>query len=293
MKECFRELSHPLSTLFNLSFRLGVVPQEWKRVNITPVFKSDNKNLVENYRSVSLLSVISKCEEKILYNAIFSHVASYLNDWQHGFTKGRSCVTQPVLTHHYWSKALDAIFLDFSKAFDKVSHLILMQKLCNFGVSGCLLNWCRDYLSNSEQRVVKDGKSSDWRPIPSGVPQGSLLGPLLFVIFINDLPDVVSPTSLVALYADDCKTSRVIQQPCDHESLQDDLNSLVSWSRLNHMSFKTKKCKLMRITKNCSPIFAPLQLGGTTLEITAEFSDLGLLTNHKLSWNFHIDKISS
>ena len=113
------------------------------------------------------------------------------------------------------------------------------------------------------------------------------------MIFINDLPDVVSPTGLVALYADDCKISRVIQHPCDHESLQDDLNGLVSWGRLNHMSFNTKKCKLMRITKTGSPIFAPLQLGGTTLEVTAEFSDLGLLTNHKLSWNSHIDNISS
>ena len=294
LKECFRELSHTLSTLFNMSFRLGVVPQEWKRANITPVFKSDNKNWVENYRSVSLLSVPSKCQEKIIYHAIFSHVAPDLNDWQHGFIKGRSCVTQLVLTHHYWSKALDAghqvdaVFLDFSKAFYKVSHVILMQKLCNFGVSGCLLNWCRDYLSNREQRVVIDGISSYWRPIPSGVPQGSLLGPLFFVIFINDPPDVVSPTSLVALYADDCKTSRVI-----HELLQDDLNNLVSWSRLNLMSFNTKKCNLMRITKNRSPIFALLQLGGTTLEVTAEFSDLGLLTNHKLSWNSHIDKISS
>ena len=137
------------------------------------------------------------------------------------------------------------------------------------------------------------GKGSDWCPIPSGVPQGSLLGPLFFMIFINDLPDVVSPTSLVALYADDCKTSRVIQHPCDHESLQDDLNSLVSWSWPNHVSFNTKKCKLMQITKNHSPVFAPPQLGGTTLEVTAEFSDLGLLMNHKLSWNSHIDKISS
>ena len=215
-------------------FRLGVVPQEWKRANITPVFKSDNKNSVENYRSVSLLSVPRKCQEKIIYQAIFSHVAPYLNDWQHGLIKGQSCVTQLVLTHHYWSKALDAghqvdaVFLDFSKASDKVSHVILMQKLWNFGVSGCLLNCCRDYLSNREQRVVIDGTSSDWRPIPSGVPQGSLLGHLFFVIFINDLPDVVSPTRLIALYADDCKTSRVIQHPCDHESLQDDLNNLVS-----------------------------------------------------------------
>ena len=113
------------------------------------------------------------------------------------------------------------------------------------------------------------------------------------MIFINDLPDVVSPTTLVALYADDCKTSRVIQHPCDHELLHDDLNSLVSWSRLNRMSFNTKKCKLMRITKNRSPILAPLQLGGTTLEVTAEFSDLAFLTNHKLSRNSLLHKIFS
>ena len=128
------------------------------------------------------------------------------------------------------------------------------------------------------------------RGIP-GVPYPP--GPLFFVMFINDLPDVVSPGSLVALYADDCKTSRAIQRPCDHESFQDDLNNLVSWSRLNHMSFTAKKWKLMRITEKRSPILAPLQLGDTTLEVTAEFSDLGLLTNHKLSWNSHIDKIFS
>ena len=99
------------------------------------------------------------------------------------------------------------------------------------------------------------------------------------MIFINDLPDVVSPTSLVALYADDCKTSRVIQHPCDHESLQDDLNNLVSWSRLNNMSFNPKKRKLMRITKSRSPIFAPLQLGDTTLDVTGAFSALAWLAH--------------
>ena len=106
------------------------------------------------------------------------------------------------------------------------------------------------------------------------------MGPLFFVIFINDgLHDVVSPASLVALYADDCKTSRVIQHPCDHESLQDDLNSLVSWSRLNNMSFNPKKRKLMRITKSGSPIFAPLQLGDTTLDVTGAFSAIAWLAH--------------
>lgn len=202
---------YPLSTP-NLKDRLNrVVPQEWKRANITPVFKFDNKTSVENYRWISLLSIPSKCQEKIINHAIFSHVAPYLNGSQHGFVKGRSCVTQLVLTHRYWSKALDAgyqvdaLFLDFSKACD---------------------------------------------------------------IF-----------------------SKVIQHPCDQKSFQDDLNNSVFLSRLNHNH--ELQYKLMRITKKCSPILFPLQLDGTTLEVTPEFSDLGLLTNHKLSWNSHIDNISS
>ena len=161
-------------------------------------------------------------------------------------------------------------------------------------VSGFLLNWCRDYLSNHEQRVVTDGVSSDCRPISSGVPQGSLLGPLFFVMFINDLPDVVSPGSLVALYADNCKTSRVIQRPCDHESFQDDLNNLVSWSRLNHMSFNTKKCKLMRITKNALLFLLLYNWAIPPLKLPLNFPILACsLTTNCMSWNSHIDKISS
>lgn len=144
-----------------------------------------------------------------MYSAIYSHVAAYLSDCQHGFVKGRSTATQLILTHHKWAKALDeghqvdVVFLDFSKAFDRVPHQALLHKLCNFGISGELLNWCQDYLSNRRQRVVIDGYSSSLTEITSGVPQGSILGPLFFVLFINDLPDVVSSASTIALYADD------------------------------------------------------------------------------------------
>ena len=111
---------------------------------------------------------------------------------------------------------MDIIFLDFAKAFDRVAHDVLLQKLCNFGISVALLNWYQDYLSNREQRDVIDRVNSSWCSIPSGVPQGSLLGPLFFVIFINDLPEVVTPGNTVSSYADDCKTSRVINCPADH-----------------------------------------------------------------------------
>ena len=295
LEEFAEELSYPLTLLFNLSFGSSRVPSLWKKANVTPVFKSDAKDVVENYRSISLLSTPSTCQEKIVHNAIYSHVAPYLSDWQHGFVRGRSCVTQLILSHHHWSKALDdglqvdVVFLDFAKAFDGVSHDILLQKLCNLGISGTLLNWCKDYLTNREQRVVIDGKSSTW----SGVPQGSLLGPLFFVIFITDLPEVVMPGNTIALYADDCKTSRVIICPSDYPLFQSDLGNLYLWSQQNLMDFNIKKCKLMHITKKKTPFHSDLQINNHTLEETFEFSDLGLIPSSKLSWNALVDKITS
>ena len=126
-----------------------------------------------------------------LYKRRLSHAAPHRTDWQHGFIRGRSCATQLVLTHHQWKKALDdglqgdGVFLDFSKAFDRVSNDLFLQNLCNFGISGSLLKWCEDYLSHREQRAVIEGQSSSWSVVSSGVPQGSLLWPLFFVIYIH------------------------------------------------------------------------------------------------------------
>ena len=161
---------------------------------------------------------------------------------------------------------MDVIFLDFAKAFDRVAHDVLLQKLCNFGISGALLNWCQDYLSNREQRVVIDGVNSSWCSIPSGVPQGSILGPLFFVIFINDLPEVVTPGNTVSLYADDCKTSRVINGPVDHSLFQSDIDNIYRWSLQNRMEFNVKKCKLMRICKKRSPLLSDLHLNNSNLQ---------------------------
>ena len=254
---------------------------------------------MENYRSISLLSIPGKCQERIVHTAIYSHVSGYLSDWQHGFVKGRSTATQLILTHHKWAKTLDEgrqvdlAFLDFSKAFDRVPHNALLHKLCNLGISGNLLNWCKDYLSNRTQRVVIDGYSSSLSEITSGVPQGSILGPLFFVIFINDLPDVVCSDNTIALYADDSKMFRVID--CDEDLIyfQEDLDKLHQWSQRNQMDFNTKKCKIMRITRKQVPFTNSVHMNDTVLEEVKEFKDLGILTDCSLSWNSHTDMITA
>ena len=146
---------------------------------------------------------------------------------------------------------MDVVFLDFAKAFDRVARNILLQKIVQFGISGALLNWCRDYVTDREQRVVIEGMNSTWCAIPSGVPQGSLLGSLFFVIFISDLPEV---------YADDCKTSRIINCPVDYSVFQSDLDNLYAWSQQNFMQFNVKKFELMHITKTKIPIHSDLHL---------------------------------
>ena len=161
------------------------------------------------------------------------------------------------------------------------------------GISGSLLAWCGDYLSNRKQRVVVDGKCSSWLNITSGVPQASIVGPLFFVIFISDLPEVVSQGSTVALYADDCKAFRVVTCPNDQLIFQGDLDGLCTWSQQNRMTFNVKKCTLMRITLKKQPLRSSFSLNGNVLEEVDEFRDLGLLTNHHLSWNSHVDAITN
>ena len=295
LRTCAKELSIPLAHLFNLSLKTGEMPTLWKSANIA----GDSRELVTNYRSISLLPIPAKCLERIVYSAIYDHVSPFLTDWQHGFVKGRSCETQLILTHHHWATALDqgrqvdVVFLDFSKAFDKVNHAVLLQKLCNFGISGSLLQWCESYLSNRRQRVVLDGISSSWSDVSSGVPQSSLLGPLFFVIFISDLPEVVLPGSTIALYADDCKCSRIIDTAGDLELFQQDLNNLHQWSVRNSMNFNVKKCKIMKISKKLQPLTSSFLLENSELEEVKEFKDLGVITNHHLSWNPHIDHVVS
>ncbi|CAB3983986.1 ATP-dependent DNA helicase PIF1-like [Paramuricea clavata] len=247
LKECSNEIAPSLTALFNKSLTLGKVPQEWKEANGVPVPKKGDVHEVSNYRPISLLSLVSKLLEQVVHLHVSEFVESSLSNLQHGFRKRRSCVTQLLRVFHDVGKALDSgkeadmVYLDFSKAFDSVSHRNLLLKLEQHGISGSLLNWFSDYLSERRQRVVVDGVSSSFLNVTSGVPQGSVLGPLLFLIYANDLPKAANHGT-VPMFADDSKCYRQITQPRDRDLLQDDLNSLHQWSKTWDLNFNAKKC---------------------------------------------------
>ena len=183
--------------------------------------------------------------------------------------------------------------IDFSKAFDFVCHNILLTKLYKYGVHGDLLNWCRDYLTERQQRVIVKEEASDWLTVTSGFPQSSLLGPLFFIVYINGLPAVISKDSSIALHADDSKMYRVISTQEDLSTFQSDIDKISDCCKMNKMRINTKKCKIMPITRKKSPLVGDYNIEGQPLESVNVllYKDLGLFTASNLSWNQHVDKI--
>ena len=241
LKECSSELAPILSQIFNQSLLEGEVPSDWRNANVAPVFKKGNRDLAENYRPVSLTCVCCKIMEHIICLHIRSHLDEYgiLSCLQHGFWKFKN--TQ-----------IDMAVLDFSKAFDTVPHKRLLGKLSFYGVKGDILSWVQAFLEDREQKVVVDGRSSSSEAVTSGVPQGTVLGPLLFLLYINDLPSVVS--SQVCLFADDCLMYRPIRSVEDQAAMQRDLDSLERWGDTWGMRFNAKKCHIMTLGRGRSTL---------------------------------------
>ena len=229
------ELAPTLARLFNYTLSRSTLPIEWKTAHVVPIFKSGEQTAVDNYRPVSLNSVVVKSLERLVHNHIMSFLSDnkLLCDNQHGFRPLRSCVTQLLQLVHGWLRileergAVDAIFLDFSKAFDKVSHSHLLLKLQHHGIKGQLLEWISDFLTTRSQRVVIDGHSSGWSEVTSGVPQGSIFGPLLFLVYINEFPLAVKCNC--GLFADDSVLHRKVASASNCEDLQTDLHSAYDW----------------------------------------------------------------
>lgn len=296
LKNCASELSESLSILFKKSMSSGEIPKEWLKANVIPIHKKGDKAEVANYRPVSLLCLAGKVMERIIADSMFPTLKEKIYDLQHGFIKGCSTTAQLIEYFQDIGENLDEggqtdiIYLDFAKAFDTVSHRHLLAKLETFGINSNLLQWLKSYLSGRKQRVAVEGEHSEWLPVVSGVPQGSILGPILFILYINDLPRSVM-NSKVALFADDAKCARTIKSEDDCILLQEDLTRIITWSKTWKMRFNATKCQVLTVSRKLHKIIFNYDIEGTHLEHVSSVKDLGITINSSLTWNNHIDTI--
>ena len=314
-------LSKPLAIIFNLTLVQKKLPSIWKTGNISAIFKKGDKALPQNYRPVQLTCIICKIIETLITEAILLHlILNNLEDLhQHGFTKGKSTATNLIQALNIWSEALshgipvDVIYLDYEKAFDKVPHQRLIRELYRQGIRGAVLAWITDFLHDRKQRVRVNDEYSDFNTVLSGVPQGSVLGPTLFLIYVSQISSLLK--NFTSLFADDTKLhSYLMEHPpsaTDHDdeihtamSLQHDLNLITEWSENYQMSFNLQKCHVLHLgPKNPKSAYfmyksinrkqtkngMSYELKFYTLETVKEEKDLGIMVDDELKFSKHID----
>ena len=295
--ELRNEIVIPLTMLFTLSLQLGIVPQDWREANVAPLHKKGSREKPENYRPVSLTSIVGKILESIIKDSVVSHLNQYnlINKSQHGFTRGKSCLTNLLDFFEVVTKELDEgnnvdlIYLDFSKAFDKVPYKRLFTKLESHGISGNILNWIKIWLSDRRQRVCIDGEYSEWVEVTSGVPQGSVLGPILFIVYINDLDCNV--ISKLDKFADDSKLGKSLRSQDDVECLRKDLANMEKWSNDWQMKFNTDKCTVMHLGRN--NMASQYILNDKKLKESESERDLGVIIDKNLKFSDHCNKVAN
>ena len=291
-------ISQPLAQLFNKSFELGKVPKSWKEANLCPIHKKDDKSLVSNYRPISLLSCIGKVQERVVYMHLYRYLKTnnLLTSKNSGFKELDSAMNQLLLITDKIHRALEAgkevclVFLDVSKAFDRVWHSGLLHKARCMGIEGTLFDWLCDYLSDRKIRVVINGQKSEWLHTTAGVPQGSILGPLLFLIFINDVTAGVE--SDIHLFADDTSLMEIVNDINEsYAKLNRDLNRLSIWADRWLITFNAAKTVYLKISRKVIQTPKPLlKLKGVTVKEVQTHKHLGLTFNTNLTWDDHIDK---
>lgn len=295
IKNCADSLVNPLTSLFNYSLKFGLFPSCWKESFIIPLYKSGSRNNVTNYRAIVKLNSISKLFEKTITNLLKHELSSIISPKQHGFCRGRSTATNLmefttcINSSFYNSQQTDVVYTDFSKAFDKVNHELLIEKLYLIGFSEALLHWIESYLKGRKQCVIFNNSNSKYINVPSGVPQGSHIGPILFLLFINDLPNVIQHSNIL-LYADDVKLSLNITNHDDSSKLQSDLNNFSKWCKVNLMELNINKCKVMTFTRY-SPLSTKYFIMGNELVAVDSCIDLGIYFDRKLTFNTHVTYI--
>lgn len=291
LQKCAETLAPALRDVFQRSLDTGDLPADWRKANVSCAFKKGDKHQAENYRPISLTSVCCKLLEHIVSHHLLSYLDQHrvLTDLNHGFRAGFSCETQLVttlrdlFTSYDSSTQVDLAVLDFSKAFDTVPHQKLLHKLAHYGVKGTTHQWIGNFLTNRTMKVVLDGEESREVTVDSGVPQGTVLGPLLFLCHINDLP--VTVKSQVRLFADDCLLYREIHTFNDHIALQEDLKKLETWAQDWGMRFNAKKCNILSIKKKSDFRY---QLCGEILSDVTGSPYLGVTISNDLKWHDHI-----
>ena len=301
LKELSEPLSLPLCDLFNFSLSSGKVPKIWKQANVTPIHKKDDPSDVSNYRPISLLSTVGKVLEKIVHKYLFNFFRNnnILTTLQSGFIPGDSTVNQLVDIYNTFCKALDegkevrAIFCDRSKAFDRVWHKGLLFKLRSAGISGSLLSWFTDYLHNRKQHVVLPGASSSWTSVGAGVPQGSILGPLLFLLYINDIVEDID--SSIRLFADDTSLYIIVDNPIlAAEKLNTDLQKIHRWATQWLVSFNPAKSESLLISRKQIKLFhPPVMMSQNQINEVVYHKHLGVIFSNNCTWHSHIESIKS
>ncbi|BHF68838.1 hypothetical protein SprV_0301187900 [Sparganum proliferum] len=296
LKELAPEMSKPLAFIFQTSFLTGCLPSDWKSATITPLFKGGSRASANNYRPVSLTSICCKIMEKIIKKALMEFLEQHhlLSDAQYGFRSGRSCLTNLLFTLERWTKARDegnlvhAIYIDFKKAFDSVPHQRLLHKLRNAGIRGRLLVWIQSFLAGRSQRVQVGRQQSSDVSVVSGVPQGSVLGPTLFLVFKNDCVKDLDCDTI--LFADDIKLWKVIHNAADADHLQANLNRLEDWSKRWLMPFNISKCNLLQLGSFKASSPRTYFLHDTPLQQVDSQKDLGVWITSSLKPTLHCAK---
>ena len=299
VKNIITQLAKPLTLIWNASLQTGEIPQTFKVGIVAPHYKGGVKSEAKNYRPVTLTSHIIKLMERVLVRRIISFLIDQdlFDERQHGFRAGRSCLSQ-LLTHQQeiitvlcGGSDIDVVYLDYAKAFDKVDHGVLLHKLSGLGIGGNLLEWIRSFLMNREIKVLVNDAFSNLSPVVSGVPQGSVLGPLLFILYTQDMSNVVSSSSLL-YFADDTKIKKSITSVSDCDSLQTDLEKIYEWSLNNNMVLNGDKFKLLRYAVNGYPNdYTYTDSQGSPIMPCSSTNDLGVIMSDSAKHNDNIMNI--
>ena len=281
-------MSPALTQIFQASLHQCKVPTEWKTANIMPVFKKGERSNPSNHRPVSLTCV---CSKLLIYSHIFEHLNAHglLCEQQHGFQQSETqliATVNEIAENMNAGKQTDVILLDFAKAFDKVPHVRLCHKLSHLGINGPVLEGIKDFLAGRTQQVIVSGEKSSISSVTSGVPQGTVLAPLLFLCFINDITSNIS--SSIRLYADDVLIYRCVNTKEDVAILQKDLHILENWAYKWNMFFSPPKCEFLRITNRKDIIHSKYTIQNIEIQEVQHAKYLGVTFNTKLKWSDHI-----